>query len=276
MNGMPWLCVGFATFFTIILLLYILPKRQSYEKDFAKYKQSLYYRSTRNNYNQVASDPGLYGEYQITCLLERYAQDARFLHNLYIPYGENTTEIDILMIHPVGVFVIESKNFRGTVTGSAEERMWTQYIHAHRDTFYNPIRQNHTHVIALQKTLGYNINYHPVVVFGNKCKLRMTRKTKSLVVKQNHLLKYIRGVLAYGYKPMPKTKINEIYKKLKPYTQVSEDKKAEHAIGIEKSICRCPGCHTHFPTFSESLHRGAKFEVICPECNARILMRKED
>ena len=276
MQYLPWKCAGFLVLSALILLLCILPKRESYETELAKYRKSLYYKSTRNNYNRVAYDPGLYGEYQITCLLEDCAQNAKFLHNLYIPYGDKTTEIDILMIHPVGIFVIESKNFRGKVIGDVTEKVWTQCINSHRETLYNPLKQNNTHVYALQQHLGKNINYHPIVVFGNQCKLRISGKKNNVVLQQKQLLREVRCIMKYGYTQMTKTKVNEIYKQLKPYTQVSDDEKAEHAIGIEKSMCCCPVCKTKFQSFTESLHRGAKFEVICPECHTRITMRKED
>lgn len=276
MQYLPWICAGFLVLLICLVVLCTLPKREPYEMEHTKYRKSLYYKSTRNNYNQVASDPGLYGEYQITCLLERCARDAKFLHNLYVPYGEKTTEIDILMIHPVGVFVIESKNFRGKVIGNVNEKMWTQRVNARRETLYNPLKQNNTHVHALQQHLGQNINYHPMVVFGNQCKLRISGKTRHPVLQQKQLLRQVNRIIKYGYTPMTKTKINEIYRQLKPYTQVSEEQKAEHAVGIEKSMCRCPVCHVKFPAFTKSLHRGAKFEVICPECNNRIMMHKED
>ena len=276
MRYIPWLCVGFTVLLAAILLLCILPKRKSYERDLAEYKKSLYYRGTRNNYNMVASDPGLYGEYLVSRILEPHEQDARFLYNLYIPYGKKTTEIDMLMIHPMGVFVIESKNFSGKIAGDVNEQTWTQHVAGHTETLYNPIKQNNTHVYALRQHIGQNVNLHPIVVFGNRCKLKIRGKSEHPVLQIQQLDAHVRRILKYGYKPMTKTKVNALYKQLKPYTQVSEEQKAEHAIGIERAVCVCPACRIKFPTFTEYLHRGAKFEVICPECHQRIMMRKED
>lgn len=233
MQYLPWISTAFLLLLICLLVLCTLPKQESYERGFTKYRKSLYYRSTRKNYNRVASDPGLYGEYQITCLLESCAQDAKFLHNLYVPYGDKTTEIDIIMIHPVGLFVIESKNFRGKIIGNVNKKIWTQHINANRETFYNPIKQNNTHVYALKQHLGQDINYHPIVVFGNQCKLHISGKTNDTVLQQKQLLRQVRHILKYGYTPMTKAKVNEIYKHLKQYTQVSEEQKAEHAIGIK-------------------------------------------
>ncbi len=225
---------GFVVLFAVVLLLCILPKRKSYEDELAEYKKSLYYRGTKNNYNMVASDPGLYGEYQISLILERCAQDAKLLHNLYIPYGAKTTEIDLLMIHPVGVFVIESKNFRGTITGDITDTTWTQHVCGHTETFYNPIKQNNTHVYALRRHIGNDVNIHPAVVFGEQCKLKLTGQRAPLVLRQKELQKHIARTLKYGYIPMTKTQVNEIYKQLKPYTKVSGEVKKAHSDAIHK------------------------------------------
>ena len=98
----------------IVLVITIQPRPQTYQQELDEYKQSIYYKTTKNNYNKVASDAGLLGEYQISRLLELYCCDgAKLLHNLYVPHKSGFTEIDVVMIHPAGVFVIESKNYRG-------------------------------------------------------------------------------------------------------------------------------------------------------------------
>ena len=53
----------------------------------------------------------------------------KFLFNLYIPkLNDETTEVDVVLIHPKGFFVIESKNYNGWIFGSEKNRYWTQTL----------------------------------------------------------------------------------------------------------------------------------------------------
>lgn len=40
-----------------------------------------------------------------------------------------TTQIDHILISPYGVFVIETKNYKGWIFGSAHQKKWTQQIY---------------------------------------------------------------------------------------------------------------------------------------------------
>jgi hypothetical protein len=41
-------------------------------------------------------------------------------------------------------------------------------------TFYNPIRQNKSHVLALSKQLGFSLNkFIPIIVFSNGAELKV-------------------------------------------------------------------------------------------------------
>lgn len=233
MQYLPWICAGFAVLFTVIVPLCTLTKRKTYQQELEEYKHSLYYKQTRNNYNQVASDAGLYGEYLTARLLERYAQDSRFLYNLYIPNYSELTEIDCLMIHPAGVFVLESKNLSGKITGTGKAEQWKQKVRGHTNHFYSPILQNNTHVRALRRIIGQDVNIHPIVVFGDDCKLKVRHAD---VIQRKHLLKAVSRIVNYGYLPMSKTKLNQLYQQLKPYTQVSEEEKAKHAARVAQLV----------------------------------------
>ena len=67
-----------------------------------------------------------------------------------------TSEIDVLMIHNKGIFVFERKNFSGWIFGNEIQRMWTQTLpkgrgRSHKESFFNPIMQNRTHIKTLIK-----------------------------------------------------------------------------------------------------------------------------
>ena len=103
-------------------------------------------------------DKGQYGEYLTEYALEHnLVPKGRFelLKNLYLPADGKTTEIDQVMIHHRGIFVVESKNYSGWIFGDEEGLYWTQSLKGNvRNRFYNPIRQNANHIKYLAKYLS--------------------------------------------------------------------------------------------------------------------------
>lgn len=75
-----------------------------------------------------------------------------------------TREIDFLVCGPNGVFVVESKNLNGSISGSEDSDNWT--IHkvgrrggAYSNSIRNPVRQVKTQMAVLSKYLrSRNIN----------------------------------------------------------------------------------------------------------------------
>ena len=122
------------------------------------------------------NDLGAYGEYLTKYMfgnnnLKGYS---RLLSNIYVPYKNKTSEIDVLLIHEKGIFVIESKNYFGWIFGSENQQYWTQMINQHtKERFYNPIKQNRTHINALSNYLKIEKNQmKSYIVFSEKCELK--------------------------------------------------------------------------------------------------------
>jgi hypothetical protein len=62
--------------------------------------------------------------------------------------------------------VVETKNIKGWIFGSANQPMWTQKIYKHSDKFQNPLHQNYKHVKTLEQLLGLkDEQIHSLVVF---------------------------------------------------------------------------------------------------------------
>lgn len=66
-------------------------------------------------YLQHEDDKGAYGEYLTQYLFNsvRFKGYYKSLTNIYVPYRNSTSEIDVLIIHQKGIYVIESKNYSG-------------------------------------------------------------------------------------------------------------------------------------------------------------------
>ncbi|WP_223807938.1 nuclease-related domain-containing protein [Marinobacter sp. R17] len=88
------------------------------------------------------------------------------IRNVTLPTEDGTTQIDHIIVSPYGVFVVETKNMKGWIFGSAKQRYWTQKIYKHSQKFQNPLHQNYKHVKTIQALLGLgDAQVHSVVVF---------------------------------------------------------------------------------------------------------------
>lgn len=92
----------------------------------------------------------------------------RHFHDLYLPRpdGQGSTQIDHVVVSAYGIFVIETKNYKGWIFGSEKQQQWTQQLYRNKNRFQNPLHQNHLHVRALMALLNLPENrFRPVVFF---------------------------------------------------------------------------------------------------------------
>ena len=93
-------------------------------------------------------------------------QEYRVMTDLILPVADGTTQIDHIIVSRYGVFVIETKNMKGWIFGSASQKTWTQKIYKHTNKFQNPLHQNYKHVKTLEALLDIPAaTIHSLVVF---------------------------------------------------------------------------------------------------------------
>ena len=93
-------------------------------------------------------------------------------HDLYLPRpdGKGSTQIDHVVVSGYGIFVIETKNYKGWIFGDEHQAKWTQQIYQKKSRFQNPLHQNALHVRALAKALGLNEDrFNSIVFFIGDC-----------------------------------------------------------------------------------------------------------
>lgn len=98
------------------------------------------------------------------------SSDYYLLNNVTLPIADGTTQIDHILISRFGIFVIESKHYKGWIFADRNIPQWTQTLYKKRFKFQNPIFQNHKHMTAVAKLLDFlpAENIHSMVVFtGN-------------------------------------------------------------------------------------------------------------
>lgn len=147
-----------------------------------------------------ATFKGWLGERHITKILSTLDPHENFLLNdLYLPKENGqTTQLDHVLISPKGVFVIETKNYKGWITGSEHSQFWTQTNYKRKDSLYNPIWQNSGHVKALKEHLGEvasDLPIYSIIVFGKEATLKFKGPFKNAyVIKSRDLLATINNI----------------------------------------------------------------------------------
>lgn len=98
-------------------------------------------------------------------------------NNLTIPSNHNgSSQIDHLVVSKFGIFVIESKDYKGWIFGSKDQEHWTQSLSGgnNKFQFQNPIRQNWSHIMSL-KALFPSVPenaFQSIVVFTDSCEFK--------------------------------------------------------------------------------------------------------
>lgn len=97
------------------------------------------------------------GEATLTHLLESHFQppDYHLMNHITLRVGTGTTQIDHVLVSRYGVFVIETKDYKGWIFGSPNDPQWTQVLHRRKFRFQNPIVQNRRHVKAVEDVLDF-------------------------------------------------------------------------------------------------------------------------
>ena len=81
--------------------------------------------------------------------------DYHLLNNVTLRLEDGTTQIDHILVSRFGVFVIETKDYRGWIFANAQHATWTQVLFRAKFRFQNPIFQNLRHVRAVQARLDF-------------------------------------------------------------------------------------------------------------------------
>lgn len=98
---------------------------------------------------------GAIGEFQVNLAAKFFLdkQTYTLFKNVTLPTEDGTTQIDHIIVSRYGVFVIETKNMKGWIFGSPQQKTWTQQIYRHKSKFQNPLHQNYKHTQTLQSAL---------------------------------------------------------------------------------------------------------------------------
>lgn len=106
---------------------------------------------------------------------------AKFILNkeLYSPFLQKDTQIDLIMVTDKVVYVIEAKNWSDYIKGTYNDVHWKGKGNSQAMNTYNPVNQNAIHIRALRNKLSkagvpYDIPIKSFIIVPESCQLITT------------------------------------------------------------------------------------------------------
>lgn len=121
-------------------------------------------------------DRGTYTERKLILKLLQYGiKPGAIFHDLYLKTSKDKfSQIDLVIATKVGIIVIEVKDYNGWIFGKGYDDKWTKVLAYGREKyrFYNPIKQNNSHINQLKKKLREDVPFFSIIAFYGDCELK--------------------------------------------------------------------------------------------------------
>ena len=206
-----------------------------------QYKKSSYGKQSKKSFLQIINNQGARGEYRTSQILETATFENKLLFNCYIPNRSgDKTKLDIIMISTKGIYVVENKNYSGWIFGDEQSKNWCETLKGKKFFFYNPVKQNKSHIKNLEKVLNIGEDKYISLITFNKNAILKKVKTESpklYVKKYEELKKFIKEQEKCS-DILQHEEIEEIYKRLLSGTQLNDEEKQEHIERIKKQYTK--------------------------------------
>lgn len=200
---------------------------------------------------------GKMGELHVARKLSGLPDDKYILLNdVMLPTNRGTTQIDHVLISIYGIFVIETKNYKGWIYGSEYSDKWTQNIYGNKKQFINPLKQNYGHICALKELLNLSEDkFISIVAFSNDATLK-TKINKNVV----RIKRVKRTILSYNTQIFSLEEIKDISNKI-----VSARVESTHSNRVE-----------HVKKIRENRQEDRQIanSGVCPKCGGKLVDRK--
>lgn len=199
---------------------------------------------------------GYFGEQavagQLSALPRQYY---KVLNDVMLRTSYGTTQIDHVVVSIYGIFVIETKNYKGWITGSEYGEQWTKNMYGKKYSFRNPLKQNYAHVKALEDRLNLTQDkFIPIVAFSGNCDIKV--QTSKPVVYISQLNRVIQG---YKDIKFSEAELWELVNKILQANIVEKEAKKQHVNQIKNQV----------------RNNQAKVDSgMCPKCGGQLVMRK--
>ncbi|MEK4523650.1 NERD domain-containing protein [Psychrobacillus sp. FSL W7-1457] len=204
---------------------------------------------------------GSIGEWQVKRkLMGLDEEEYVVLHDLLLPYEEGTTQIDHVVVSTVGIFVIETKNYKGWIFGKERQKYWKQVIYKKNYNFLNPVMQNFAHLTAIQTLIKetYEGPYYSLIAFSNEATLKDI-EINSEHVRVLYISALLKTIQSYDQKVILPFRVRQIAMTLINANIQGKESRKIHVQEIKtKLVAKQINLNTE----------------VCPRCSSQLIARK--
>ena len=200
------------------------------------------------------------GEQKVKDVLSKIDVHHHLLNDITLISYESgmSHQLDHILIHPHGLFVIETKNYYGKIIFLPKEKQWFTVINNINKKVPDPILQNKSHAVSLYKALKGKYKVIPIVVF---VKNNAPYIDDENVINLDDLLLFIDS---YPYEHLYTDKSIDKIKALIENAAVDITRR-EHVENI-----------SYLKQYRKELYAEKQYAIekgMCPRCNNKILAR---
>lgn len=191
---------------------------------------------------------GFFGELWTKKDLRRLSKEYHVLNDIMIDINGVTHQIDHIVVSKYGIFVIETKQYNGFITGEKYDVKWIRHVGKKKYYYTNPIRQNYGHILSLSELLNLDKDkFINIVSIPSAAKLKI--KDDGEVVRYGKVMNKI-----CSYKDEIISNVNEIVETILNSNIKDKQIKKEHVNTIKRN---------HSEDFSK----------ICPKCKGNLIQK---
>ena len=201
---------------------------------------------------------GKYSERLVHKKMLQLPDEYTIFNNLLFESNGRSTQIDHIVVSPYGVFVIETKGYKGWILGGENSEYWTQVIYKSKHKFYNPIKQNEGHVRFLRQLLKCPADFPiiPIVVFDNSADLKV-HVANHIVVNRCDLNK---AISQYHDIVLNPDQVEMVVNALQQHFTIADKEEIKQ--------------HKHNVQNIQNSKNALINQGICPQCGGQLILRR--
>lgn len=175
-------------------------------------------------------------------------KEYKVINDLLLHSGGHSTQIDHVVVSVYGIFVIETKYYKGWIYGGENSEYWTQNIYGHKNQLRNPLWQNQGHIKAITRLLSDPgmVPIYNIVAFSGQATLKLDRSLPVMYWRQ--VVPYIKR---HKEPQMSESYAEEIYNLLMEANVTDREARKQHVKSVKQNQQRrnisvangkCPRC----------------------------------
>jgi len=202
---------------------------------------------------------GKVGELTVSRYLRKLPEDTYAVFNdLLVHTSRGSSQIDHVVVSQYGIFVIETKHYKGWIFGSDQSEYWQQVIYKNKINFRNPVQQNQSHLFAIGEvcSIQQGVGLHSIIVFSGSGRLKKIVSETPVIYADN----LVETILESYTKPvLTLEQVGNIKYILAQKNIVDKKTRKKHIHDVSDKLV---------------LKEHAQRTEVCPKCGAVLVVRK--